>query len=278
MRTPIMAGNWKMNNTNCAAVELAKAVVEGSAGVKGCEIILAPPFTALSVVNEVTKDSPVAVSGQNMYWEQSGAFTGEVSAQMLLSCGCEFVILGHSERRGRFGVIEEGFTEELQSVFGDNDATVAKKLKAAVAAGLKPIVCCGELLAEREKGMTDAIVGDQVRAFLAGCTTEQLQATTIAYEPVWAIGTGEVCDADEANRVCGLIRGVVAEVAGQEIADGMRILYGGSVKPDNVEGLMALPDIDGGLVGGASLKADSFCALIAAAAKSAGGGCCCCGG
>lgn len=273
MRTPIMAGNWKMNNTNCAAVELAKAVVEGSAGVNGCEIILAPPFTALSVVNEVTKDSPVAVSGQNMYWEQSGAFTGEVSAQMLLSCGCEFVILGHSERRGRFGVIEEGFTEELQSVFGDNDATVAKKLKAAVAAGLKPIVCCGELLAEREKGMTDAIVGDQVRAFLAGCTTEQLQATTIAYEPVWAIGTGEVCDAAEANRVCGLIRSVVAEVAGQQIADDMRILYGGSVKPDNVEGLMAMPDIDGGLVGGASLKADSFCALIAAAAKAAAGGC-----
>jgi len=263
-----MAGNWKMNCDNPAAVELAKGIVEGSAGMSGCEIVVCPPFTALSAVSEIVKGSPVALGGQNMYWEASGAFTGEIAAGMLLSCGCECVILGHSERRGRFGTIAEDFTEQLRSVFGDNDATVSRKLKAAVAAGLKPIVCCGELLSERDKSLTDAVVSDQVRAFLDGCSEEQMQATTIAYEPVWAIGTGEVCDADEANRVCGLIRGVVAEVAGQAIAEAMRVLYGGSVKPDNIEGLMAQPDIDGGLVGGASLKADSFCALIQAAGKS----------
>ena len=267
MRTPIMAGNWKMNCDNLAAIELAKGIVEGSANQSGCEVIVCPPFTALSGVNDVIKDTPVSLGGQNFFWEPEGAFTGEIAADMLLSCGCEYVIIGHSERRGRFGATDEDFTEELQSVFGDNDATVNTKLKAAVDAGLKPIVCCGELLAEREKGMTDVIVSDQVRAMLDGCSKEQLDSVTIAYEPVWAIGTGEVCEADEANRVCGLIRAVVAEVAGQETADNMRILYGGSVKPDNVDGLMAHPEIDGGLVGGASLKADSFCALIEVAGR-----------
>jgi triosephosphate isomerase (TIM) len=268
MRRPMMAGNWKMNCDNAAALELAGGIVASTGGTTGCDIVIAPAFTALSVVNEVTGDSPVALAAQNMYWEEAGAFTGEIAADMLLSCGCEYVILGHSERRGRFGVIPEGFSEQLRSVFGDNDATVNIKAKAAVAAGLKPIICCGELLAEREQGMTDAIVSDQVRAFLDGCGETEFAAITIAYEPVWAIGTGEVCDADEANRVCGVIRGVVAEVAGQEIAEAMRILYGGSVKPDNVEGLMAQPEIDGGLVGGASLEADSFCKLIAVAAAS----------
>jgi len=268
MRRPMMAGNWKMSCDNVVAVELAGGVVAGAGETAGCDIVIAPSFTALSAVNEVTKESAVALAAQNMYWEDSGAFTGEIAADMLLSCGCEYVILGHSERRGRFGVIPEGFTEELRSVFGDNDATVNIKVKASVAAGLKPIVCCGELLAEREQGMTDAIVSDQVRAFLAGCGEAEFKVITIAYEPVWAIGTGEVCDGDEANRVCGLIRSVVAEVAGPEIAEAMRVLYGGSVKPDNVEGLMAQPDIDGGLVGGASLKADSFCTLIEVAAKN----------
>jgi len=270
MRTPIMAGNWKMNCDNPAAVELAKGIVEGSADLSGCEVIICPPFTALSAVNEVINNSTVSLGGQNFFWKPDGAFTGEIAADMLLSCGCEYVIIGHSERRGRFGAIDEDFTEELQSVFGDNDATVNIKLKAAVDAGIKPIVCCGELLAEREKGMTDAIVSDQVRAMLDGCSEQQLHSVTIAYEPVWAIGTGEVCEADEANRVCGLIRAVVAQAAGQEIADNMRILYGGSVKPDNVEGLMAQPEIDGGLVGGASLEADSFCTLIEVAGKGRG--------
>ncbi len=267
MRIPIMAGNWKMNCDNPAAIELAQGIVAGSASLSGCEVIICPPFTALSAVNEVIKDTPIALGGQNFFWEPEGAFTGEIAADMLLACGCEYVIIGHSERRGRFGATDEDFTKELRAVFGDNDATVNRKLKAAVDAGLKPIVCCGELLSEREQGMTDAIVSDQVRAMLDGCSKDQLTGVTIAYEPVWAIGTGEVCDADEANRVCGLIRAVAAEVAGREIAEAMRILYGGSVKPDNVEGLMAQPEIDGGLVGGASLKADSFCTLIEVAGR-----------
>ncbi len=267
-----------MNKTNPEAAELAAALVACASDKKGCEMIICPPLTALSTVYEIIKDSAICLGAQNIYWEASGAFTGEVSADMLKSCGVEFVIVGHSERRGRFGVIEEGFTEELRSVFGDNDATVNAKAKAALAAGIKPIICCGEMLDEREKGMTDALIADQIRAALAGMSEGDLAQIVIAYEPVWAIGTGEVCDADEANRVCGMIRGAVAEIANQEIADDMRILYGGSMKPSNVEGLMSLSDIDGGLIGGAALKADSFCELIQAAGALKGGcgGCCGC--
>ena len=268
MRTPIMAGNWKMNCDNSAAVALAEGIAKCACDGAACEAVICPPFTALSAVSQAIAGTPIALGGQNLFWEPSGAFTGEISADMLLSCGCSFVIIGHSERRGRFGAVTDDFTDEMQSVFGDNDATVNRKLKAAADAGLKPIACCGELLSEREQGMTDVVVANQVRAMLDGCSPEQLAATTIAYEPVWAIGTGEVCEADEANRVCGLIRATVAEVAGEQVAASMRILYGGSVNPDNIEGLMAKPEIDGGLVGGASLKADSFCALISAAAKS----------
>ncbi|MGD9498151.1 MAG: triose-phosphate isomerase, partial [Armatimonadota bacterium] len=202
------------------------------------------------------------------FWEPSGAYTGEISAQMLLSCGCQYVIIGHSERRGRFGSVDEADAPDLSAIFGDTDATVNRKLKAALAAGLQPIVCCGELLSERQAGQTDAVVGRQVKAMFEGLSPDQAARVVIAYEPVWAIGTGEVCDADEANRVCGLIRGIVAELYGADLADGTRVLYGGSVKPDNIEGLMAQPHIDGGLVGGASLQADSFGALVDAAVAS----------
>ncbi len=269
MRTPIMAGNWKMNKTNEEACELASAVKEASGAVTGTEIVLCPPATALSTVVGCVEGSNIEVGAQNMYWEDSGAFTGEISADMIKSTGAQWVILGHSERRGRFGVIEEGFTEELQKVFGDTDASVNTKLKKALAAGLKPIACCGELLSEREAGNTDEVVAGQVKAMFEGLGDCSSAGFVIAYEPVWAIGTGEVCDGDEADRVCGVIRSVVAEVAGEEAAQAIRILYGGSVKPDNVEGLMAKENIDGGLVGGASMKADSFAALIDAAAASA---------
>ncbi len=274
MRTPIMAGNWKLQNDNKQACALACEIKELAGTTKGVEMILCPPATALSTVADCVAGSNIEVGAQNMYWEDSGAFTGEISAAMVLSTGATWVILGHSERRGRFGVIEEGFTEELRKVFGDTDASVAKKTKAALAAGLKPIVCCGELLSEREAGKTDEVVMGQVRAMLEGLQASVADKMVIAYEPVWAIGTGKVCDADEADRVCGVVRKVVADTLGAEAAAKMRVLYGGSVKPDNVEGLMAKENIDGGLVGGASLKADSFVALIDAAKPA--GGCCCC--
>lgn len=268
MRKPIMAGNWKMNCNNEEACALACSVAEKMGCPGAAEVVLGVPATALATVVGCVKDSPLGVAAQNMFWADKGAYTGEISAKMILSTGAQWVILGHSERRGRFGKLEEGWTEQHVAYFGDSDVTVNAKTLQALAAGLKPIVCCGELLAEREAGQTDCVVGGQVRAMLAGLSAEQVSQLVIAYEPVWAIGTGQVCDAAEADRVCGVVRSVVAEVAGQAVADGLRVLYGGSVSPDNVENLMSQPNIDGGLVGGASLKADSFVTLIQAAKAS----------
>lgn len=267
MRTPIMAGNWKMNCDNTEAAALAQGIADGDPNTDKCDVIICPPFTALTTVRDALVTTDIALGAENMFWEDSGAYTGEISPPMLLSCGCEYVIIGHSERRGRFGSPDEDFTEELREIFGDNDATVNKKIIAACEAGLKPIVCVGELLAERQAGNTDDIVTSQVRAALDGVSDEDAKMITFAYEPVWAIGTGEVCDADEADRVCGVIRGVVADVADGATADAMRVLYGGSVKPANVRGLMEMEDIDGGLVGGASLEAGSFLELIEVAGE-----------
>jgi len=269
VRKPVMAGNWKMNCDNDGAKALADGVTAHGGRVEDALVILCPPATALTTVYSSIGNSNIKLGGQNLFWEADGAFTGELSARMLLSCGCEYVIIGHSERRGRFGTMDEADADDLAAVFGDTDATVNRKAKAALAAGLKPIICCGELLSERQAGNTDEVVASQVRAALEGIPASETDNIIIAYEPVWAIGTGEVCDADEADRVCGMVRATVAEVYSQDVADKMRVLYGGSVKPDNVEGLMAKENIDGGLVGGASLKADSFGALIDAAAASA---------
>ena len=268
VRKPIMAGNWKMNCDNDEALALADGVLARAGQVEDATVILCPPATALATVHSAIANSNIKLGGQNMFWEEEGAFTGEIAAKMLLSCGCEYVIIGHSELRGRFGTVDEADAEDLAAIFGDTDATVNRKVKAALAAGLKPIACCGELLSERQEGKTDGVVAAQVRAMLDGVDDEGVANMVIAYEPVWAIGTGEVCDADEAGRVCGMIRDVVEQACGPELAAGMQILYGGSVKPDNVEGLMAMADIDGGLVGGASLKADSFGALVEAAVAS----------
>lgn len=270
VRKPVMAGNWKMNCDNDEAKALADGVTARGGQVEDALVILCPPATALTTVYSSIANSNIALGGQNLFWEEQGAFTGELSAKMLLSCGCEYVIIGHSERRGRFGSVDEADAEDLDAIFGDTDSTVNRKAKAALAAGLKPIICCGELLSERKDGKTDEIVASQVRAALDGISADEAANIIIAYEPVWAIGTGEVCDADEADRVCGMVRATVAEVYSQDAADAMQILYGGSVKPDNVEGLMAKENIDGGLVGGASLQADSFGALIDAAVASAG--------
>lgn len=269
MRVPLMAGNWKMNCDNDEAWDLAATLAEELADLEGCSVVVCPPSTALSTVEEALEGSEIALGAQNVYWEDSGAFTGEVSSRMLLSCGCEYVLVGHSERRGRFGEPPED-DECLLKVFGDNDATVNRKAKVALVHGLTPIVCVGELLSERQARQTDEIVAAQVQAALADLGEEEIERVVFAYEPVWAIGTGEVCEAEEANRVLGIIRGLLAEAVGDEIAQGMLILYGGSVKPDNVRGLMEQPEIDGGLVGGASLKAESFCELVRVAAEVKG--------
>ena len=268
MRIPMMVGNWKMNNDNDEAWDLAVGLVDGLADLEGCQVVLCPPFTALPTVGEAIEGTDIALGAQNLYWENSGAYTGEISAPMLTSCGCEYVIVGHSERRGRFG--KAPAEECLLSVFGDNDATVNKKIKAALAGDLIPIVCVGELLLERQEGKTDQVVKAQVVAALAELVEDEIVDVVFAYEPVWAIGTGEVCEAGEANRVCRLIRDVLAEKVGDDEAEQMIILYGGSVNPGNIRGLMEQPEIDGGLVGGACLNAESFCELVSVAAEVRG--------
>jgi len=264
VRTPIIAGNWKMNTTVQEAEALAAGIVAQLPDPLPVQVVVCPPFISLAAVCEAVCGSGVALGAQNMFWKESGAYTGEVSPTMLTSVGVQYVIIGHSERRGRFGVAEEGMTAELLTVFGENDQTVNAKVKAAFHHDLTPIVCCGELLAERQAGQTDEVVRGQVRAALAGLTAEQIPHLIFAYEPVWAIGTGEVCDSPEANRVCGLIRATVAELFDAACAGQTRIQYGGSVKPDNARELMSQPEIDGALVGGASLKAGGFVEIIKA--------------
>ncbi len=247
MRTPVIAGNWKMNKTVAEAVALASEIKEKVAGVENVKIIVCPVFTAVKSVADVLKGTNVKVGAQDMYWETSGAFTGEVSGEMLLEAGAEYVIIGHSERR---------------QYFGETNETVNKKLKKALSIGLKPIVCIGETLADREGGNTEAVVEKQVREGFVGLTAEEMKGTIIAYEPVWAIGTGKTATAEQAEAVHAFVRNLVAQLWDKETADAVVIQYGGSMKPENVASLLAQPDIDGGLIGGAALKADSFEKLV----------------
>ena len=264
MRTPIIAGNWKMNKTAGAARTLVTDLV-GTARRARAETVVCPPFTALDAALAAAAGTRVQVGAQDVFWKESGAYTGQVAPGMLVDLGVTHVIIGHSERRGRFGVPEPGFTPEILAHFAESDATVNLKLHAALAHGLTPIVCCGETLAERRAGATDTVVAAQVERGLAGLTPPQAGALVIAYEPVWAIGTGETCAAEEAQRVCALIRSVLARLFGAEAASSARVQYGGSVKPDNAVELLSQPDIDGALVGGASLKAADFIAVLEAA-------------
>lgn len=247
MRRPMLAGNWKMHKTAAEAAAFAASLPEDVRSERAVDVVVCPPFTALDHLSRSLEGSRVALGGQNMHWETHGAFTGEIAAGMLLELGARFVILGHSERR---------------ELFGETDAAVNLKVKAALGATLVPIVCVGETLAQREAGQADAVVEAQTRLALQGIKLPDASKLIIAYEPVWAIGTGKVCAADEANRVMGVIRSTVADALGAHVADGLRILYGGSVKPDNMADLMRQPEIDGGLVGGASLEAASFAALV----------------
>ena len=262
-RTPIIAGNWKMNKGTAAeASKLAQEVLAAVAGKDGVTVVVCPPYTVLHTIHGVVKGSSVVLGAQDAFWKITGAYTSQISAEMLKDAGVGYVILGHSETRGRFGVPEP---EETLRHYGETDATVNLKVKATIAASLVPIICVGETREEREGGKTDLVISSQVAGALTGITTEQAPRLVFAYEPVWAIGTGKVCDATEANRVCGIVRQTVRSLYGVEVADAVRVQYGGSMKPDNVVELLSQPHIDGGLIGGASLLAADFAAIVLAA-------------
>ncbi|RKO65821.1 triose-phosphate isomerase [Desulfofundulus salinus] len=252
MRIPLLAGNWKMYKTVTEAVEFVRGLKEALAGVRGVEVAVCPPFTALHAVARELEGSSIALGAQNMYRAEEGAYTGEISPVMLKEVGCRYVILGHSERR---------------QYFGESDEDVNAKVKAALKHGLVPIVCVGERLEEREAGHTEMVVGAQVRRSLAGLSSTELAGLVVAYEPVWAIGTGRTASPEDAQQVNAFIRRLLAEMGGREAARQVRIQYGGSVKPENAAELLGQPDIDGALVGGASLKVDSFAAIVRAALR-----------
>jgi len=245
-RIPIIAGNWKMNKNCVQSLKFIKAVANQVPSAKKVETVICAPAIHLHCM-AVEQGQNLRIGAQNMHFEASGAFTGEIAPNMLKDIGVQYVIIGHSERR---------------EMFGETDKIVNKKTHAAHAFGLIPIVCCGESLEERENGTTNKIVDDQIVKALTGLCTERVKATVIAYEPIWAIGTGKVATDEQANETIGYIRTVVAREHGQECADAIRIQYGGSVKPETIAGLMAQPEIDGALVGGASLEIDSFLGLL----------------
>ena len=236
-----------MNNSCAESVELVSQLKDIFSDSKDIDIVVAPPFTALGAVAPVLKGSPVGLAAQHVFWEESGAFTGEISTAMLKDVGCRYVIIGHSERR---------------QYFSETDETVNKRLNAALKASLIPIVCIGETLAEREAEKTLMVIEQQLKGGLKGLSVEEMATVVIAYEPVWAIGTGKTATPDQAQEVHHFIRDLIFRMFGKEIAESTRILYGGSVKPDNVDQLMAQLDIDGALVGGASLQADAFARIV----------------
>ena len=246
LRKPIIAGNWKMNKNCKESIDFIKAIADKVPAANEVETVICSPAVNLCcMVKE--QGSNLKIGAQNMHWEENGAFTGEIAPTMLTDIGVEHVVIGHSERR---------------EMFGETDETVNKKTHAAIAVGLVPIVCCGESLEERENGTTNDVVDVQIVKALAGLTKEQAKEVVIAYEPIWAIGTGKVATDEQANETIGYIRTVVAREHGQDVADAVRIQYGGSVKPETVAGLMSQPEIDGALVGGASLDVESFLGLL----------------
>lgn len=247
MRIPLIAGNWKMYKTVGEAEELVDALLHGLGAVSERQVLVCPPYTALQPLGKRLAGTPIALGAQDLFYEVQGAYTGAISPLMLRDVGCSCVIVGHSERR---------------QYFGDDDATVNRKLLTALAHDLLPIMCVGESKPQRDAGQAEAIVTTQVRAGLAGVSAEQMATVVIAYEPIWAIGTGDTATSADAQAMHAAIRTTLQELYGATVADAVRIQYGGSVKPENIDELMAQPDIDGALVGGASLKADSFLRII----------------
>ena len=250
MRRKVIAGNWKMNNTPAQTAAFVEELKPVAAGKNNCDIIICVPFVDIHAAVEGTKGTNIKVGAQNVHFEDKGAFTGEISAAMLLESGVEYVVIGHSERR---------------QYFGETDVTVNKRVKKALEAGLKVILCIGELLVEREQGVTAEVLGRQTKIALLGVTEEQLKNVIIAYEPVWAIGTGVVATDDQADEACGVVRNVIASLYGKKAAEEQIIQYGGSMNAKNAAGLLARENVDGGLIGGASLKAPDFGVIIDAA-------------
>ena len=250
MRKPIVAGNWKMNKTVSEAVDLVNSLKPDLADFRDADVVLCPPSICLKAVSEAIANTHIDLGAQNMHWEKSGAYTGETSSEMLRSVFCHYVILGHSERR---------------AYFHETDDVVNQKAKAALQSNLKPIVCVGETLEQRESGQMQKVVESQVRGSLAGLGDVGLVETIIAYEPVWAIGTGKTASTEQAQEVHAFIRTVLADMENESVSQSVRIQYGGSVKPSNAAELFSQPDIDGGLIGGASLDASSFVDIVMAA-------------
>lgn len=246
MRKPIIAGNWKMNKTPEEAKELVTALVPLVKDAK-CDVVICPPFVDLCAVKPIIAGTNIHLGVQNIHWAEKGAFTGEISADMLKAHGVEYAIVGHSERR---------------QYFGETDATVNQRAKTAIAAGITPIICVGESLEQRESGVTNAVVSGQTKAALDGIEAKDVETLVIAYEPIWAIGTGKTATKEDANATIAVIRGAIAEVYGKDVAEKVRIQYGGSMNPKNASELMSMPEIDGGLIGGASLKAEDFSKVV----------------
>jgi len=246
-RQPIMAANWKLHKTVAEAQQFVEVLKAGTEALEGVEVVVAAPFTALYAMSKSLQGTSIHLAAQNVFWETHGAYTGEISAPMLVDVGCSHVIIGHSERR---------------QYFGETDDTVQRKLQAALAAGLQSVVCIGETLEQRQAGETLRIIETQIRSGLAGCDADQASRLVLAYEPIWAIGTGVTATPAEAQDVHRQIRQLLAEMWGEVAAQRIRVQYGGSVRPDNVAALMAEADIDGALVGGASLEADSFIRIL----------------
>ena len=251
IRRAIIAGNWKMNKTRPEAKELIEAM-KPLVKDAGCEVVICVPYTNLETAVGLTKGTNIKVGAENCHFAKSGAYTGEISADMLTEIGVEYVVLGHSERR---------------QYFGETDETVNKRTKAALEAGLKPIVCVGELLWERECGITEEVIARQIKLDFFGVTADELKNCVIAYEPVWAIGTGKTATADQAEEVCGFIRDVLSKLYGKDVADTITIQYGGSMNAGNAAELLSKENVDGGLIGGASLKANDFAIIVDAATK-----------
>lgn len=246
-RRPLIAGNWKMFKTGSEAVETARALVELVADVTHVDIMIAPPFTALAQVSDVIRESRISLGAQNLYWEKEGAYTGEISPDMLVSAGCRHVIIGHSERR---------------QYFNETDDTVNRKIGAALQSDLIPVFCVGESEKERETGITFSVLDIQLQKGIEGFSSDDLDRLIVAYEPVWAIGTGKTATRDQAQEVHQFLREKLESRFGSTLAKSIRILYGGSTKPDNISGLMEMPDVDGALVGGASLNAETFSGIV----------------
>ena len=246
-RKPLISGNWKMFKTCSEATEAASQLAKLVGGVSDREVMIAPTYTSLALVSAAVKDSIVSVGAQNLFWEDEGPYTGEISADMVTSAGCEYVIIGHSERR---------------QYFNETDENVNKRIKAAIKGNLKPVLCIGETWEEREAEKTFSVLDKQVKKGLEEFSLSDLGSLVIAYEPVWAIGTGKTATTDQAQDVHKFLRSLIKEMYGEELAESMRILYGGSVKPANIAELMSMPDIDGALVGGASLDPETFSKIV----------------